>query len=434
MIPEGADITLEFADGVTLTNSSDHTITNNGTLTITGAGIVDNVTHQKSALLNNGTVTLDKGTFSRSAEASTAANQSGGNSYYVLTNHGTMTINDGVTVKFSDNNFGFYSSAIENGWYTPSQNTSGKDSVLTINGGVVTGGKITIKNDDYGVLTINGGVVATQPNSNYYALFSWNEAEINAGTINGAIGAQSDVNDGYENGYIKVSGEAVINGNVQALPGSNVQITGGTVTGAVGTYSGADSSCLQVTGGTFSDNSASAYVPAGLTLVESNDNSWVIGVDEDNVDAIAEAEDFGLWGEDYPGWYNVGWKYGENFNTDLISRIEVYLTDDEGKRIVTYTASGDQLVYQKENGYISGSKQSSAPFYKEYKGTEIAEGEDLDWTVEKGPAFDAFAAKKAYIEITVGDAVIKLENDCQHEHIWAADFTIDKEATTTETA
>ena len=63
-----------------------------------------------------------------------------------------MTITDGVKVEAD----GKYSSLIENGWQNGNQNTSGTDSVLTINGGTFTGGLNTIKNDDYGNLTING--------------------------------------------------------------------------------------------------------------------------------------------------------------------------------------------------------------------------------------------------------------------------------------
>ncbi|MGN1414865.1 MAG: hypothetical protein ACI4WY_11545 [Anaerovoracaceae bacterium] len=78
--------------------------------------------------------------------------------------------------------------------------------------------------------------------------------------------------------------------------------------------------------------------------------------------------------------------------------------------------------------------QESAPFYKEYNGTPITEGRDSDWTVVKGEAFDAWAAATAFVEITAGDRVLRLEYDCQHTHVWAEDFTVEKEATTTETS
>ena len=56
-----------------LTNKVGDTITVNvnGNLTITGNGTVDNVTHGRAAIFNNGTVTLNGGTYTRSAEAGT---------------------------------------------------------------------------------------------------------------------------------------------------------------------------------------------------------------------------------------------------------------------------------------------------------------------------------------------------------------------------
>ena len=54
-IPEGTTITLDLGE-FTLTNTDKQdTITNNGTLTVTGNGTVDNVSHAKTALQNNGT-------------------------------------------------------------------------------------------------------------------------------------------------------------------------------------------------------------------------------------------------------------------------------------------------------------------------------------------------------------------------------------------
>ena len=95
-------------NGCKLTNSDHHTITNKSTYGITitdsqGGGIVDNVSHGKAAIYNdiNAKITLSGGTYTRSAEASTGDSASGGNSYYVIKNFGSMTISSGVTVKFS---------------------------------------------------------------------------------------------------------------------------------------------------------------------------------------------------------------------------------------------------------------------------------------------------------------------------------------------
>ena len=128
VIPEGAELTLNL-NGKTLANHENHTITNKGTLTITGDGTVDNVTHARAAIQNEpgGNVVLNGGAYTRSKENGQNAEASGGNSYYNIVNHGTMEINSGVSVTQN----GQFSSMIENGWYNGSQNTGGKNSVLT---------------------------------------------------------------------------------------------------------------------------------------------------------------------------------------------------------------------------------------------------------------------------------------------------------------
>lgn len=176
-IAEGKNIVLDLNE-CKITNSSDHTITNNGTLVIEGDGTVDNVTHQKAAIYNNGTITLNGGNYTRSQEALNSPDESGDNSYYTLLNHGKMTINDGVKVSQGADGKGQFSSLIENGWYNGNQNTSKKNSVMIINGGVFNGGLNTIKNDDYGELIINDG---TFKNTTQAAFLNWNVAEVNGG-------------------------------------------------------------------------------------------------------------------------------------------------------------------------------------------------------------------------------------------------------------
>lgn len=190
-IPAGANVTLDL-NGHKLTNVSGHTITNNGNLTVTGSGTVDNITHAKAALYNNtgATATLNGGTFTRSAETGTAnPNSANGNSWYTVKNYGTLTINNGVTVE----NKGSFSSAVVNGWYdaskigTSSEPAHNADAVLTINGGSISGGKITVKNDDYGVLNITGGTF-TQPLDGLYCIYNANVTAISGGNVNGSVG------------------------------------------------------------------------------------------------------------------------------------------------------------------------------------------------------------------------------------------------------
>ena len=250
-IPAGKTITLDL-NGFTLVNSAaaqnnaaadrKHTITNNGTLTIkdsVGGGIVDNVSHQCAAIKNNvgGTVTIENGTFCRTAEASVSADVSGDNSYYVIDNQGTMNINGG-TFKFSDTKNGAYSSLIHNGWYDGTKNTEKAPAKMTITDGNFTqgtGGKITVKNDDYGELKIQGGTF-TQPQAGYYCVFNWNVAEITGGTINGPVGCGGNESIEADKGQLAIGGTAHINGELQKDTSSgepSISVSGGTFSSAV---------------------------------------------------------------------------------------------------------------------------------------------------------------------------------------------------------
>lgn len=279
VIPADKTVTLDL-NGKKLTNVSSNTITNNGTLTITGTGTVDNVTHQKAALYNKGTATVEGGTYTRSAEASTSATNSGNNSYYVIDNYGTLTINKG-TFKFSDTHEGAFSSLIHNGWYDGSKNTSGQNAVMTINDGNFTqgtGGKITVKNDDYGELEIKGGVF-TQPQSNYYCVYNYNIAKISGGTINGYVGNEY-ANATCDKGLLEISNKAVINGGIQSRteasqPSSNdqnlIKITDNAkVAGAI---TSADAKYVTVSGGYFTTD-PTAYVASGYAAKSSNKSGY----------------------------------------------------------------------------------------------------------------------------------------------------------------
>ena len=81
------------------------------------------------------------------------------------------------------------------------------------------------------------------------------------------------------------------------------------------------------------------------------------------------------------------------------------MLDAAGQPLVTYTASGDQLAYQKSHGYVTQTRQSSAPFYQTYQDKPLAEGADDDWTVAKGAAFESWTPASAYVLITAGSNV-----------------------------
>lgn len=239
-VSAGKDITLDLA-GHKLTNTADsHTVTidKGASLAVLDSseaqtGAIDNVSHGKAAVVNHGTFVLNSGSLTRSAEASTLSDDgntaSGSNSWYVVWNTGNMTVNGGK-ILFSSDNQGYYSSLIDNGWADPSKNTEKAFATLTVTGGELSGGKITIKNDDYGVLDIQGGTL-TQACESFFSVFNWNDATISGGTINGTVGAQGDGQTGenaYEHGKLEISGNAQFSDTVLGYDNSDIQISGGT--------------------------------------------------------------------------------------------------------------------------------------------------------------------------------------------------------------
>lgn len=282
VIESGKNITINIADGVTLTNVSDHTIMNKGKLTITGNGIVDNVTNGKAAIYNNlgAMAILNGGTYKRSQETGVDSKNSGGNSYYTIKNYGTMEINSGVTVE----NKGKYSSLLANGWYSygnaDEPSTNGNPvAKLTINGGTFNGGLNTVKNDDAGEMIINGGTITGFAQS---CVQNNNVLTITGGDIVGeennsdaAIVSRAVTGSAVNKGITKITGGTVKGGNPcireDTKYGSNHQ--------------------TEITGGTFSSN-VTKYLKEGLvqnadgTIVEK---TYIASIGDKNFDSLTEA-------------------------------------------------------------------------------------------------------------------------------------------------
>lgn len=180
VVESGKDITLDLA-GFTLKNNTSLNadtiyVKKGATLKLTGNGTVINTTKGYAALYNNGTTVIDGATLKRDTTDD--------NNYYVILNHGNMTIED---ANVSVNGTG--SSLVENGYYdfTSTNERKGyvegvneKNPKLVVNGGMFDGGMNTIKNDDNGILEINDG---TFKNSYQVSLMNWNVATINGGTF-----------------------------------------------------------------------------------------------------------------------------------------------------------------------------------------------------------------------------------------------------------
>lgn len=270
-IPAGATVTLDL-NGHKLTNASGHTITNNGNLTVTGSGTVDNITHAKAALYNNtgATATLNGGTFTRSAETGTAnPNSANGNSWYTVKNYGTLTINNGVTVE----NKGSFSSAVVNGWYdaskigTSSEPVHNADAVLTINGGSISGGKITVKNDDYGVLNITGGTF-TQPLDGLYCIYNANVTAISGGTVNGPVGSYNGVSTEADQGKLTITGGTYTDDPTDYVASTAIARKDGDAQYTVVAKS-------NLTAGVYTSDPSSALAP-GYVSYKNSDNTYTV--------------------------------------------------------------------------------------------------------------------------------------------------------------
>lgn len=145
-IDAGKEITIDL-NGHNLESATGHTITNRGMLTIKGNGNITNNKIDGAPLFNDkGTVYIYGGNFSRI----NATN----NSYYVILNHGVMSIDGG---SFSSENG--IASLIDNGWYNPAENTDQNTAVMYIYGGTfkMKNNDKYIKNDDYGQMYVYGG-------------------------------------------------------------------------------------------------------------------------------------------------------------------------------------------------------------------------------------------------------------------------------------
>ena len=288
-IPAGTTITLDI-NGKTLVNSAvaqdntvpdgerKHTITNNGTLTIedsVGGGVVDNVSHGRAAIYNNDTIAEIKGgKFTRSVDNSTDATSAKGNSWYVVFN-----AESGSIEKISGGEFlsvGNFSSLFRN-----------SGMIGEISGGTFTqNGFIAFKNEGT-VNKISGGTFSSRDES---CIQNWGTiGEICGGTITaGRLGIWNFSSDKYSSpGKVGVISGGSISGTTAAIRltdydktyGSQASVTNqasASITG--GSFSGelqiGEKTKLSVSGGRFDQAVESKYLADSISAVlKTNDGS-----------------------------------------------------------------------------------------------------------------------------------------------------------------
>ena len=367
-IPTGVTAMLDLS-GKTLTNKAGkHTITveNGGKLNISdsvGTGVVDNTSHGKAAIYNKGEVTLNGGTFERSAEKGTYSPYSdGGNSWYTIANYGTMEINTGVTVE----NAGGYSSMIRNGGDVTA------DCNLTIEGGNFAGGVNTVKNDSFGVLTINGGNFS---NIAQYVIMNWNKAEITAGTFQTLDTASAVLFTSAYGADDNTVGKLTISGGEFKHASDTQEMI-------VDHYDESNSGAAAVTGGRF-DADISKYIPSDY--VQSADGT---------VEKLGESNAVAKVGDTYYKTLADAVTAADNATVTLLKDVTANVTIPADKTItlnlngMTLTNVDDHTILNNGNLTITGTGRvdniSHAKGALYNKGTVVINGGTFDRSQENG--------------------------------------------------
>lgn len=367
-IPTGVTAMLDLS-GKTLTNKAGkHTITveNGGKLNISdsvGTGVVDNTSHGKAAIYNKGEVTLNGGTFERSAEKGTYSPYSdGGNSWYTIANYGTMEINTGVTVE----NAGGYSSMIRNGGDVTA------DCNLTIEGGNFAGGVNTVKNDSFGVLTINGGNFS---NTAQYVIMNWNKAEITAGTFQTLDTASAVLFTSAYGADDNTVGKLTISGGEFKHASDTQEMI-------VDHYDESNSGVAAVTGGRF-DADISKYIPSDY--VQSADGT---------VEKLGESNAVAKVGDTYYKTLADAVTAADNATVTLLKDVTANVTIPADKTItlnlngMTLTNVDDHTILNNGNLTITGTGRvdniSHAKGALYNKGTVVINGGTFDRSQENG--------------------------------------------------
>ena len=388
-IPTGINVTLDL-NGHKITNVSGHTITveKGGKLNISdsvGTGVVDNTSHGKGAIVNSGEVTLNGGTFKRSAENGTYSSYgNGGNSWYTIANYGTMEINTGVTVE----NAGGYSSMIRNGGEATA------DCNLTIRGGNFTGGINTVKNDLFGVLTINGGNFS---NTAQYVIMNWNKAEITAGTFQTLDTASAVL---FTSAY---GGDANTIGKL-SISGGEFKHASDTQEMIVDHYDETNKGNAVVTGGKF-DADISKYIPTDY--VQSADGT---------VEKLGETNAVAKVGGTYYKTLADAVAAADNNTVTLLKDVTADITIPAGKTMTldlngkTLTNVNDHTILNNGNLTITGTGKvdniSHAKGALYNKGTVVVNGGTFDRSKENGKTSNDSGSNSWYTIKNVGSMTI----------------------------
>jgi len=374
VVPADKTVTLDLnGNDLTAVNGDAIYVTKGATLTIKGEGNVIATKTDYAAVFNDGTMTIDGGTFKRDVAGNT-------NKWYVILNHGVMTINDAtVTIDNEDQiTSGSHPSLVDNGYSNfassnPRQGyvagTNHENPSLTVNGGTFTGGLNTIKNDDNSVLEINGG---TFKNTVQVSLMNWNMATINGGTFETPTG-----ND-KTNIFVGNSGTDSVNKGI-------LVINGGTFN-AENIVEGSVVTPIEINGGEF--NYTVSFVNNSTERQSKNDNL----VTDGNIEVIGGtfADDTVKPEEGYTkyevaeGEYVVAKTITFDTKTEDVSIMNhKTLTLKLDELIIKYGEFkvADEKIAKVENGVITALKEGKTTITVKFDGKE----KTYNLTVVKNP-------------------------------------------------
>lgn len=374
MVSATTSVTINL-NGHKITNKVGDTFTVNSgsSLTIEGEGIVDNVTHARACIYNNGKVLLDGGTYTRSLENGQSDTNAGGNSYYNILNHGEMTINQSVSVSQS----GKFSSMIASGYYDYSntnprnghvEGTNDAAPKLTINGGTFSGGLNTIKNDDGATLEIKGG---TFNNMSQATVQNHHVTTISGGTFN-CSGAKYAVDNEGHNDAEQDMGD--------------MTISGGTFSGLMlNVGNGAD---MTITGGTFSDLSALSYLqdnanvnvvlnkdyntPTGAGITLDKETTVTVDLNGYNITNNREFDDGGA--STYGFNISKGMLTIKNSNAEKVGKISCVTDEsctDDGFRFVIYAHGTSTVNIEGGSFYNKQTKNTQIDLVSVYDNAKV---------------------------------------------------------------
>ena len=232
-----------------------------------------NVTVIDSSTVGNGTIMRE--------DTNTTATP-----YYVIDIQGNklLTFEKGIVTNNSGNSEGGGAALIHLG--DDSESKRNAKPTLTIKGGTFKQENFTVIEIEYGTFYLKGGVVVSDHS---YAVKNWHNANIQGGAVNGTVSSWA-YSDGVAFSKLEISGGSVT-GNVAAVNVGNaagkqarVYITGGTVSGTLGTYtydnaltpiSDTAKATIEVTGGTF-DKDPSAYVTESGAVTKNANGTFSV--------------------------------------------------------------------------------------------------------------------------------------------------------------